>query len=122
MPSGGWGREHDPEKWSPVFRQDHAQIKKCSATGSIDRVALRPEGEGLELSVLRGLVVRRRRAVAVLPHERVELFLVLGVAQAAEEILELLLLLLQTAQRLAAIFVKGAVATGGRAEAEAAEA
>jgi hypothetical protein len=22
------GLEHDPEKWKPVFRKDHAQIKK----------------------------------------------------------------------------------------------
>src|ERR1700759_5139560 len=46
---------------------------------------------------LRGLIVRRRRAVAVLPHERVELFLVLGVPQAAEEVLELLLLFFESA-------------------------
>src|SRR6185312_15585563 len=28
--SGGWfrGREHDPEKWKPVFRKDHAQTSK----------------------------------------------------------------------------------------------
>src|ERR1700759_4072325 len=71
---------------------------------------------------LRGLVVRRRGAVAMLPHERVELFLVLGVAQAAEEILELLLFLLEAAQRLTAILVEGTVAAGGRAEAEPAEA
>src|SRR5262249_12718487 len=78
--------------------------------------------KGPERSVLRRLVVRRRRPVAVLPHERVELFLVLGVAQAAEELLELLLLLLEAPQRLAAIFVEGAVSAGGRSEAEAAEA
>jgi hypothetical protein len=22
--------EHDPEKWLPVFRKDHAQTKRCS--------------------------------------------------------------------------------------------
>src|ERR1700742_4723752 len=58
----------------------------------------------------------------MLVHEGVELFLVLGVAQAAEEILELLLLLLETLQRLGAIFVEGAVAARGRTEAEAAAA
>src|ERR1700749_972021 len=63
---------------------------------------------------LRGLVVRRRRAIAVLPHERVELFLVLGVARAAEKILDLLRFLFEPAQRLAAVFVEGAVAAGGR--------
>ena len=35
------------------------------------------------------LIVRRRRTLLVLRHEGVELFLVLGVTQAIEEILEL---------------------------------
>src|SRR5262245_119183 len=55
----------------------------------------------------------------MLRHERVELFLVLGVAQAAQELLELLLFLLQTPQRLLAVFIEGAVAARWRAEAEA---
>src|SRR5215475_15355615 len=55
----------------------------------------------------------------MLRHEGVELFLVLGVAQAAEEILELLLLLFQATQRLLTILVEGAVAAGRRAKAEA---
>src|SRR5690349_11099657 len=45
-------------------------------------------------SVLLRLVVRRRRPLLVLRHELVELFLVLGVTQAVEELLELGLLLL----------------------------
>src|SRR5262249_38983339 len=56
---------------------------------------------------------------AMLGHEGVELFLVLGMAQAAEEFLELLLLLLQATQRLLTIFIEGAVAAGRRAKAEA---
>src|ERR1700761_6774557 len=63
---------------------------------------------------------RRRRTGAVLRHERIELFLVLGVAQAIEEILELDLLLLEPPQRIGAVLVEGAIATRGRAEAEAA--
>src|ERR1700740_986499 len=59
------------------------------------------------------------RAGAVLSHEGVELFLVLGVAQACQEILELLLLFFKTTQRLHAVFVEGAVAARGRTETEA---
>src|ERR1700759_3702460 len=68
------------------------------------------------------MVVRRRRCRtgAMLRHERIELFLVLGVAQAIEEILELDLLLLKPPQRIRAVFVEGAIAARGRAEAEAA--
>src|SRR5262249_34735200 len=73
--------------------------------------------EGL---ALRRLIVRRRRAILVLCHERVELFLVLGVAQAGQEILELLLLFLEAAQRFGAVLVEGAVAGRRRAEAPAA--
>src|SRR5215472_741840 len=81
---------------------------------------VRPEGEARAgSSALRGLIVRRRRAIAVLCHERVELFLVLGVPQAGEEFFELLLLLLEAPQRVGAIFVEGAVTAGRRAEAEA---
>jgi hypothetical protein len=50
----------------------------------------------------------------VLGHELIELFLVLGVAQPIEEILEFGLLLLETLQRLDAVFVEGAVAAAGR--------
>src|SRR3954454_6884680 len=63
------------------------------------------------------LVVRRGRTAAVLRHELAELFLVLGVAQAVEEILELDLLFLKAPQRLDAVFVERAVAAGGRAKA-----
>src|SRR5882757_391020 len=57
----------------------------------------------------------------MLRHELVEFFLVLGVAQAIEEILELDLLLLEAAQRFDAVFIEGAVAARGRAEAAEAE-
>ena len=60
-------------------------------------------------------------AGAMLRHELVELFLVLGVAQAIEKILEFGLLLLEALQGFHAVFVEGAVAARGRtAEAEAA--
>src|SRR5579872_5278408 len=62
---------------------------------------------------------RRRRTGAVLRHEGIELFLVLGVTQAIEEILELDLLLFEPPERIGAVLVKGAVAARGRAEAEA---
>jgi hypothetical protein len=32
--------EHDPEKWKPVFRKDHAPPKYRSAIASIEAVAL----------------------------------------------------------------------------------
>src|SRR5436309_3571574 len=73
-------------------------------------------------SALLRLVVRRGRTRLVLRHERVELFLVLGVTQAVEEILELDLLLLEPTQGFHAVLVEGAVAAGRRAEAEAAKA
>src|SRR3954454_7209992 len=67
------------------------------------------------------LLIGRRRGGArlVLRHELVELFLVLGVTQTVEEVLELDLLLLEALQRLGAVFVEGAVAARGRAKAEA---
>src|SRR3981081_1689890 len=77
------------------------------------RLRLQPSKSGLRLTV-RG---RWRRTLAVLRHELVELFLVLGVTQPIEEILELGLLLLEAAQGFHAVFVEGAVAAGGRAEA-----
>src|SRR5580700_9694184 len=52
------------------------------------------------------------RARPALGHELVELPLVLGLAQAVEELDELALLLLQPPQRLFAILVEGAVAAG----------
>src|SRR6476646_10591517 len=73
-------------------------------------------------STLLRLVVRRGRTRLVLRHELVELFLVLGVAQAIEEILELDLLFLEPLQGLRAVLVEGAVAARGRTEAEACEA
>ena len=53
---------------------------------------------------------RRRRTIATLGHELVELGLVLGVPQAIEESLELALLFLETLQRLFAILIERAVA------------
>jgi hypothetical protein len=58
----------------------------------------------------------------VLRHELVELFLVLGVAQPIEEILEFGLLLFETLQGLDAVFVESAVAARGRTETAEAEA
>src|SRR4051812_44506472 len=68
------------------------------------------------------LVVRRGRARLVLRHECIELFLVLGVAQAVEEIPELDLLLFKALQGLGAVLVEGAVAARLRTEAAEAEA
>lgn len=49
----------------------------------------------------------------MLRHEGVELFLVLGVAQTIEEVLEFGLLFLETAQRLHAVIIEGAVPLDG---------
>src|SRR3954454_10391668 len=73
-------------------------------------------------SALLRLVVRRGRTRLVLRHELVELFLVLGVTQAVEEIPEFDLLLFKTLKRLGAVFVEGAVAARLRTEAAEAEA
>src|SRR4249920_1808749 len=82
-----------------------------------------PAAEGFSLRALRlRLVVRRGRTRLVLRHELVELFLVLGVAQAIEEIPELDLLLFEAPQRFGAVLVEGAVAARGRTKAEAGEA
>src|SRR5215472_12973277 len=96
----------------------------CSQAGG--SYAVRPLGAlGLKAiplsagSVLGRRIVRRGRPVAMLRHERIELFLVLGVAQPNQEFLELLLLLLEAPQRLVAIVIEGAVAARGRTEAEA---
>src|SRR5579885_1324531 len=60
------------------------------------------------------LVRRRlRRMIAPLGHELVELGLVLGHAQAIEEVAELALLVLEPAQGLGAIFVEGPIAARG---------
>src|SRR5437763_7482922 len=85
-----------------------------------------PEAETLSRvacfrSALLRLVVRRGRTLLVLRHELVELFLVLGVTQAVEEILELDLLFLEPLQGFHAVLVKGPVAARGLTEAEAAE-
>src|SRR5215218_1613309 len=77
--------------------------------------------DALRLALLR-LVVRRGWTLLVLRHELVELFLVLGVTQAVEEIPELDLLFLETLQGFGAVLVEGAVAARGRTEAEAGEA
>ena len=55
--------------------------------------------------------------VAVLRHELIELFLVLGVTQPIEEVAEFGLLFLKAPQRFHAVFVEGAVAARGRTEA-----
>src|ERR1700676_3503509 len=65
-------------------------------------------------------VDRRRRTLPVLRHELVELFLVLGVTQAIEEIPEFGLLFLKAPQGLHAVLVEGAVAARGRTEWKAA--
>src|SRR3984957_13488134 len=65
---------------------------------------------------------RRRRTGTVLRHERIELFLVLGVTQAIEEILELDLLLFKPLQCVRTVVVEGAVAARRRPETEAAAA
>src|SRR4029077_8363349 len=56
----------------------------------------------------------RSRPVASLGHELVEFALVLGKAQAVEEIAELALLLFEPAQRLGAVFVEGVIAARRR--------
>src|SRR5260370_26134278 len=56
----------------------------------------------------------------MLGHELVELFLVLGVTQAIEEIAEFGLLFLEPPQGFHAVLVKGTVAAGGRTERKAA--
>src|SRR5712671_2186596 len=78
------------------------------------------------LELWRDLVLRRlrRRAAPVAPvrHELIELGLVLGGAQAVEEIAELLLLVLEAPQRLGPIVVEGVVAARGAPAPGAAEA
>src|SRR5690242_18775857 len=63
-----------------------------------------------------GLGLRRRTAwtIAPLGHELVELGLVLGHAQAGEEIAELALFLLESAQRVRAVLVEGTIAARAR--------
>src|SRR6478609_9219540 len=73
-------------------------------------------------SALRLAVRGRRRPLAVLRHELIELFLVLGVAEPIQEILEFDLLLLEATQRLHAVFVESAVAARRRPETREAEA
>src|SRR5205807_560068 len=71
---------------------------------------------GLGLTVLG----RWGRTLPMLGHELVELFLVLGVTQAIEEIPEFGLLLLEPPQGFHAVLVEGAVAARGRTERKAA--
>src|SRR6266567_4408642 len=59
-------------------------------------------------SALRLVGRRRGRTGLVLRHELVELFLVLGVTQTVEEVLELDLLFLEPLGRLGAVLVEGA--------------
>src|SRR5688572_3079889 len=78
------------------------------------------EGSVLQVGTgVRRALRRGRRAVATLGHELVELGLVLGLAQAVEEALEFLLLILEAAQRLLAILVEGAIAARREAATEA---
>src|SRR5262252_2301932 len=65
-------------------------------------------------ALLRRRSLGRRGAVAALGHELVELGLILGHAQALEEFAEFALLVLEPAQRLAAVLVEGAVAARRR--------
>src|SRR5437762_1387271 len=65
---------------------------------------------------MRSLILGRRvGAPAALAEELVELLLVLGAAQALQEIAELALLLLEPAQCVGAIFVEGPIAAAARA-------
>src|SRR5580704_3342654 len=59
-----------------------------------------------------GLRLRCRGSVPAIGHELVEFSLVLGHAQPLEKLSEFTLFFLEAPQRLAAIFVKGAIAAG----------
>ena len=61
-------------------------------------------------SGLRLAIGGRVRSRAMLRHEEIEFFLVLGVAQPVEEFTKLLLLFLEPPQRLHAVFIEGTVA------------
>src|SRR5690242_16824212 len=109
---------------SPPFRREKTARLRVSQTGGFLAFrSLRWRGPGPRRPrsvLLRRLVVRgTRRAAAVLGHEGVELFLVLGVAQPGQEFLELALLFLEPAQRISPVFVESAVAARGRTKAEA---
>jgi len=69
------------------------------------RLQANPKTSGLRLAI-----GGRVRSGAMLRHEEIELFLVLGVAQPIEEFTKLLLLFLQPPQRLHTVFVEGTVA------------
>src|SRR5664279_3507592 len=71
----------------------------------------RPIPGGRKKSVLRR---RGLGPVAAFGHERIELGLVLGEAQAIEKFAELALLFLETLERVAAVFVEGVITAGGR--------
>jgi hypothetical protein len=70
---------------------------------------------GLEFQGRRGSGLLRsllRRAVAPFRHELIEFRLVLGLAQACQEVPELALLVLQALERIGAVFVEGTIAAG----------
>src|SRR5215813_9348736 len=75
-----------------------------------------PGAEGIAqlVRLLRRLrrAIRLRRPVAAFRHELVELRLVLGLPQPVKEIAEVALLILESAQRIGAVFIKGAIAAG----------
>src|ERR1700692_26368 len=79
----------------------------------------KPSASGSSASGL-GLTIRRRRCRtgAMLRHELVELFLVLGVTQAIEKIPKFGLLFFEAPQGLHAVFVERAVAARRRSEGE----
>jgi len=69
-----------------------------------------PGGSGLRTLRLGLTILGRGRARPMLRHELVELFLVLGVAQAVEEVPEFGLFLFEAPQGFRAVFVERAVA------------
>src|SRR6476659_7979219 len=107
--------------WPPGAQQNRPS---AFANGrSYCRQALRgvtPEAEGRKSGLGLTILGRRGRTLPMLRHELVELFLVLGVTQAIEEIAEFGLLFLEPPQGFHAVVVKGAVAAGGRTERKAA--
>src|SRR5262245_39132338 len=46
VPRGSF-REHDPEKWTPVFGRDHAQTRLADGLRTADRVAESDNGESM---------------------------------------------------------------------------
>ena len=93
-------------RFADDFEKQTAHFCEWAAVSRQVKGALAPEA----IQTLGPRRLRRRRTRAVLRHEGVELFLVLGVAQAVEEVAEFNLLFLEPAQRVGAVFVEGAVA------------